>query len=149
MENVEIWPSGSVHVVQLTECSHCNREVLRSSSGRATVYSSIVTFGPSFITIFKIKSSRKKCSKGAEGTLRLVSFEKTPAGIWCQNDVVSTSMRRHHVISTLIECLFTSCARWNSNHPRSPRKLIKVFGFSLFSSYGYRNYRTNCMYWDR
>ena len=25
-----------------------------------------------------------------------------PVGIWCQNDVVSTSMRRHHVASTLI-----------------------------------------------
>ena len=25
-----------------------------------------------------------------------------PAGIWCQNDVVSTSMRRNHVASTLI-----------------------------------------------
>ena len=25
-----------------------------------------------------------------------------PVGIWCQTDVVSTSMRRHHVASTLI-----------------------------------------------
>ena len=25
-----------------------------------------------------------------------------PVGMWCQNDVVSTSMRRHHVVSTLI-----------------------------------------------
>ena len=25
-----------------------------------------------------------------------------PVGIWCQNDVVSTSMRRNHVASTLI-----------------------------------------------
>ena len=25
-----------------------------------------------------------------------------PVGIWCQNDVVTTSMRRHHVASTLI-----------------------------------------------
>ena len=25
-----------------------------------------------------------------------------PAGIWCENDVGSTSMRRHHVASTLI-----------------------------------------------
>ena len=24
-----------------------------------------------------------------------------PVGLWCQNDVVSTSMRRHHVASTL------------------------------------------------
>ena len=28
--------------------------------------------------------------------------EVYPAGIWCQNDVVSTSMRRHHAASTLI-----------------------------------------------
>ena len=33
-------------------------------------------------------------------------------GIWCQNDVVSTSMRRHHVASTLIRRHFMSCARW-------------------------------------
>ena len=33
-------------------------------------------------------------------------------GIWYQNNVVSTSMRRHHVTSTLIRCHFTSCARW-------------------------------------
>ena len=33
-----------------------------------------------------------------------------PAGIWCQNDVVSTSMRRHHVASTLIRRHFgTKC----------------------------------------
>ena len=25
-----------------------------------------------------------------------------PAGIWCQNDVILTSMRRNHVASTLI-----------------------------------------------
>ena len=33
-------------------------------------------------------------------------------GIWGQNDVVSTSMRRHYVASTLIRRHFTSCARW-------------------------------------
>ena len=33
-----------------------------------------------------------------------------PAGIWCQNDVVLTSMRRHHVASTLIRRHFgTKC----------------------------------------
>ena len=36
-----------------------------------------------------------------------------PAGIWCQNDVVSTSMRRDHVASTLTRRHFTSCARWD------------------------------------
>ena len=29
-------------------------------------------------------------------------LEEYPAGIWCQNDVLSTSMRRYHVASTLI-----------------------------------------------
>ena len=34
----------------------------------------------------------------------------TPAGIWCQNDVVLTSMRRTHVASTLIRRHFrTKC----------------------------------------
>ena len=34
----------------------------------------------------------------------------TPAGIWCENDVGSTSMRRHHVASTLIRRHFgTKC----------------------------------------
>ena len=33
-----------------------------------------------------------------------------PAGIWCENDVASTSMRRHHVASTLIRRYFrTKC----------------------------------------
>ena len=33
-----------------------------------------------------------------------------PAGIWCQNDVVLTSMRRNHVASTLIRHHFrTKC----------------------------------------
>ena len=35
-----------------------------------------------------------------------------PVGIWCQNDVVSMSMRRLHVASTLIQVIFMSCARW-------------------------------------
>ena len=36
----------------------------------------------------------------------------SPAGIWFSNDVVSTSMRRHYVVSTLIKRHFTPCARW-------------------------------------
>ena len=36
------------------------------------------------------------------GYLAVISCGKSPpVGIWCQNDVVSTSMRRHHVASTL------------------------------------------------
>ena len=35
-----------------------------------------------------------------------------PAGIWCQNDVVSTSMRRHHVASTLIRRHFGTKCPW-------------------------------------
>ena len=34
-----------------------------------------------------------------------------PLGIWCQHDVVSTSLRCHHITSTLIGRHFTSCAR--------------------------------------
>ena len=37
-----------------------------------------------------------------------------PAGIWCRNDVVSTSMRRNHVASTLIRRHFrTKCPLGN------------------------------------
>ena len=35
-----------------------------------------------------------------------------PVDFWCQNDVVSTSMRCNHVASTLLRYHFTSCARW-------------------------------------
>ena len=35
---------------------------------------------------------------------------KSPADIWCENDVVLTSMRRDHVASTLIQRHFgTKC----------------------------------------
>ena len=41
---------------------------------------------------------------------RPVVAEYIPVGIWCQNDVVSTSMRRDHVASTLIRRHFnTKC----------------------------------------
>ena len=33
-------------------------------------------------------------------------------GKWCQTYIVSTSMRRQHVVLTLIGRYFTSCARW-------------------------------------
>ena len=37
-------------------------------------------------------------------------YRTIPAGIWCQNDVVSTSMRRNHVASTLLRRHFrTKC----------------------------------------
>ena len=39
-------------------------------------------------------------------------FRSQPVCIWCQNDVVSTSMRRDDVASTLIRRHFTSCACW-------------------------------------
>ena len=41
--NVKGRPSGSE--AQLTECSHCKREDLRSNPDRATIFSSPVTFG--------------------------------------------------------------------------------------------------------
>ena len=37
-----------------------------------------------------------------------ISVKGIPTGIWCQNDVVFTSMRRHHVASTLIRRHFRS-----------------------------------------
>ena len=37
-------------------------------------------------------------------------------GIWCQNDAVSTSVRRHHVSSTLKRRHFTSCAQWVTSY---------------------------------
>ena len=40
-----------------------------------------------------------------------------PAGIWCENDVGSTSMRRHHVASTLIRRHFgTKCPLGTCSH---------------------------------
>ena len=38
-----------------------------------------------------------------------ILVRKNPVGIWCQNAIVSTSMRRHHVASTFIRRHFTSC----------------------------------------
>ena len=36
--------------------------------------------------------------------------KEIPADIWCENDVVLTSMRRDHVASMLIQCHFgTKC----------------------------------------
>ena len=46
----------------------------------------------------------------------MINYEGIPVGIWCQNDVVSTSVRRHHVTLTLIRRHFTSCARWDVIH---------------------------------
>ena len=45
-------------------------------------------------------------------------FDKTQVGIWCQNYVISTSMRRNHVASTSLRRHFTSCFRWGGRHHR-------------------------------
>ena len=46
----------------------------------------------------------------AHGKLVKMHAHNHPVGIWCQNDVVSTSMRRNHVASTLIRRHFcTKC----------------------------------------
>ena len=43
------------------------------------------------------------------------TLRRYPAGIWCQNDVVLTSMRRHHVASTSIRRYFgTKCPLGNA-----------------------------------
>ena len=52
------------------------------------------------------------------GALTMICvLSRTPADIWCENDVGSTSMRRHHVASTLIRRHFgTKCPlghHWN------------------------------------
>ena len=42
-----------------------------------------------------------------------------PARIWCQNDVVSTLMRRHHVESTLIRRhLYAMCSLDSGSKPK-------------------------------
>ena len=44
--------------------------------------------------------------------VNFLSLSIFPVGIWRQNDVVLTSVRRNHVASTLIRRHFTLCARW-------------------------------------
>ena len=73
---------------------------------------------------YKKKSSKTMAHKETsmhlgvrESVTHLITDQESPslipAGIWCQNDVVLTSMRRHHVASTLTDVIFTSCARWD------------------------------------
>ena len=62
-ENVKGRPSGSV--AQLAECSHGKREALGSSPGRATIFSSPVTFGGSVwfaARATSIKRCMSRCS---------------------------------------------------------------------------------------
>ena len=45
-----------------------------------------------------------------KGRIKTLLYDISPVGIWCQNDVVLTSMRRHHVASTSIRRHFdTKC----------------------------------------
>ena len=46
--------------------------------------------------------------------------EYSPVGIWCQNDVVSTSMRRDHVASTLIRRHFHTICPLGSSPVQLP-----------------------------
>ena len=56
-----------------------------------------------------VKSEGDGGGEERQGKISLLHF-KSPVGIWCQNDVVSTSMRRNHVASTLIRRHFrTKC----------------------------------------
>ena len=52
------------------------------------------------------------CSTWPEPWALRWKWQHLKGRIWCQNDVVSTLIRRHHVASTLIRRHFTSCARW-------------------------------------
>ena len=55
----------------------------------------------------RIKTIREKISKPIVQPFRFAAGQSnSPVSIWCQNDVVSTSMRRHHVALTLIRCHF-------------------------------------------
>ena len=59
-----------------------------------------------YITVRENIQSNRVCHECFRG----MSQRIFPAGIWCQNDVVSTSMRRNHVASTLIRRHFrTKC----------------------------------------
>ena len=60
-----------------------------------------------------------------------------PVGIWCQNDVVSTSMRRDHVASTLIRRHFNTkypLGTVNGSHTFGTMKICSRQGdFELMS----------------
>ena len=77
-------------------------------------FRSSLNFG-SAATISGEKKMRKHVYKKMMFHILQLQFSKFhlretfPVGIWCQNDVVSTSMRRNHVASTLIRRHFTSC----------------------------------------
>ena len=48
--------------------------------------------------------------RGRKTTIQHFARWGRPSGLWCQNDVVLTSMRRNHVASTLIRRHFhTKC----------------------------------------
>ena len=60
-----------------------------------------------------------------------VYLKDSPVGSWCQNDVVSTSMRRDHVASTLIRRHFhTKCPL---GRLCATFTLLEVFANSQFS----------------
>ena len=79
-------------------------------------------------------------------------------GIWCQNDVVSTSMRRHHVASTLIRRHFGTkcplgyvlrshffiCSAW-SNFVLQFLKRFTAHMVSKISILRQRNSRKHCL----
>ena len=66
-----------------------------------------------------------------------------PAGIWCKNDVGSTSMRRHHVASTLIRRHFcTKCPLGSLQRSYSVAKQMvclncNVAGIAISTERGY------------
>ena len=75
--------------------------------------------------------------------LFLVVKELNPVGIWCQNDVVLTSMRRHHVASTSIRRHFgTKCPLGNQSlrcmgiHPFFYPIFLKKGQYFLLASLG-------------
>ena len=63
--------------------------------------------------LLDVSSNPIKIGLIIEHTRRIrLSANINPMSIWCQNDVVPTSMRRNHIASTLIRRHFPSFVRW-------------------------------------
>ena len=70
----------------------------------------------------------------------LCKVVKVPAGIWCENDVVLTSMRRDYVASTLIRRHFdTKCPLGVF------ARLISTFGSYTVYPFSNQLYSTRCI----
>ena len=73
----------------------------------------------------KYKSDKEIVVRFNQACSNILSLNNStyPVGILSRNDVALTSMRRHHLASTLIRRHFTSCAHWGMCQLISPHKL--------------------------